>query len=130
MGLSGFPLILGKMQVPPLGGGVRFWGPVGGSLSLVDRQCMGMLPLCSDLFCFAGFHFSLCRVLEQSASGTVSGPVDMAQVNQKRGVSLNPVVHSFSTCYGVVNLNLLHPELLCDPPPPSPQGIRQVGGWV
>ena len=91
---------------------------------------MGMPPLCADLFCFTLFHFSLYMVLEHSVSGTVRDPVDIAQVNQKRGVSTNPVVHMFSTCYGVVNLNLLHPKLLCDPLPPPPQGIWQVGGWV
>ena len=58
----------------------------------------------------------------------LSDPVDVAQVNQEKGVSTNPVVHIFSTCFGVVNLHLFHPKLLCDPPPP--QGIRQVGGWV
>ena len=73
-------------------------------------------------------------ILEQSVSGTVSDPVDIAQVNQKKGVSTNPVVHIFSTCYGVVNLNLFHPKLLCDPPPPGYLaggwvGLR-VGGWV
>ena len=89
---------------------------------------MGMLPLCSDLFCFTLFHFSLYMFLEHSVSGTVSDPVDTAHVNQKKSVSSDPLVHIFSTCYGVVNLNLFHPKLLCDPPPPPPQGIWQVGG--
>ena len=89
---------------------------------------MGMLPLCSDLFCFTLFHFSLYMVLEQSVSGTVSDPVDIAHVNQKKAVRSTPVVHIFSTCYGVVNLNLFHPKLLCDPPPPP--ALRVSGRWV
>ena len=47
----------------------------------------------------------------QSVSGTVSDPVDIAQVNQKKGVSTNPVVHCFSTCYGVVDLNLFSSKI-------------------
>ena len=68
------------------------------------------------------FYFSLYMVLKTGMAGTVCDPVIIAQVSQMKPVSLNPPVHSFSTCYGVVNL-----KLLCDPPA---QGIRQVGGWV
>ena len=56
--------------------------------------------------------------------------MDIAQVNQKKGVSTNPVVHIFGACYGVVNLNLFHPKLLCDPPPPLPPSGYPAGGWV
>ena len=47
-----------------------------------------------------------------------------------KGVSSNPALRSFSTCYGVVNL-----KLLCDPPPPSGYPASgwvgpRVGGWV
>ena len=132
--LSGFSLILGEMQVP---GGVRFFGWVGWWVTELGRPpmsfmgqgtlChMGMLPLCSDLFCFTLFHFSPYMVLEQSVSGTVSDPVDIAHVNQKKSVSANPVVHIFSTCYGVVNLNLFHPNCSVIPPPP----LRVSGRWV
>ena len=95
---------------------------------------MGVLPLCADLFCFTLFDFSLYKILEQSVSGTVSDPVDIVQVNQRKGVSTNPVVHLFSTCCGAVHLNLFHPKLLCDPPPPLRVSGRWVGGseggWV
>ena len=44
--------------------------------------------------------------------------------DQKKGVRTNPAVHIVSTCYGVVNLNLFHPKLLCEPP------LRVSGRWV
>ena len=77
-------------------------------------------------------------VLEQMTSGTVSDPLVIAQVSvsQIMGAGSNPAVHTVNTCCGVVNLNLFHPKLLCDPPlPPSGYpaggwvGLR-VGGWV
>ena len=108
MGLSGFSPILGNWENAgtPWGGcplfGVGGW--VGGWVAELGRPpmsfrgpgtlChMGMLPLCSDLFCLTLFHFRLYMILEQSVSGTVSDPVDIAQANQKKGVSTNPVVH-------------------------------------
>ena len=144
MGLSGFSPILGKMQVPPPGGGgVRFVGWVGGLLSLVDRQhcswaeahcdtgCCHLVQTCFALhFCNGHhFHFSLYMVLKHGMAGTVSDPVVIAQASQMKGVSPNPALHSSGTCYGVVNL-----KLLCDPPPSGYPaggwvGLR-VGGWV
>ena len=111
---------------------LRGW--VGGLLSLVDRQlcswakahcdtgCCHFVQTCFALhFCNGHhFHLSLYMVLKH---GTVSDPVVIAQASQMKGVSSNPALHSFSTCYGVVNL-----KLLCDPPPP-PQGYP-AGGWV
>ena len=118
MGLSGFSPILGKMQVPPQGGGVRFVGWVGGLLSLVDRQhcswaeahcdtgCCHFVQTCfASRFCNGHhFHFSLYMVLKHGMAGTVSDPVVLAQASQMKGVSSNPALRSFSTCYGVVNL--------------------------
>ena len=74
-------------------------------------------------------QFRLYMVLELILSGCVGDPVVIAEVSQIKGVGSNPVVHTTGTRHGVVNLSLFHPKLLCEPPPP-PQGIRQVGGWL
>ena len=129
MGLSRFSPISGTMQV-------RFFGWGAGLLSLVDRQCRSwelltaFVFLWQDLFVHQqkNFHFSLYMVLEQRTPQTVSDPVVIAQVSQMRGAGSNLVVHSFSTCFGVVNLNFFHPKLLCDPSP-LPSGYP-AGGWV
>ena len=127
------------MHVPPQGGvSALLGGWVGGLLSLVDRQhcswaeahchtgCCQFVQTCFALhFCNGHhFHFSLYMVLKHGMAGTVSDPVVIAQASQMKGVSSNPALRSFSTCYGVVNL-----KLLCDPPSLRVSG-KWVGGWV
>ena len=116
---------IGRNAGTPPGGGVRFVGWVGGLLSLVDRQhcswaeapcdtgCCHFVQTCFAVHSCNGhhFHFSLYMVLKRGMAGTFSDPVVIAQASQMKGVSSNPALHSFSTCYGVVNL-----KLLCDAP--------------
>ena len=63
MGLSGFPLILEKVQVPPTTPQRGVSAPLGGWIAEVGRPPtsfmgwgtlwhMGVLPFCADLFCF------------------------------------------------------------------------------
>ena len=56
MDLCGVSPILGKMHIPPQGGGVWFVGWVGELLSLVDRQCCSWAKAHSDTWgcCFCG----------------------------------------------------------------------------
>ena len=63
-------------------------------------------------------------VLELNLPGSVSDPVVIAEVSHNYGLGSNPVSYTTVTCYGVVNLNLFHPKLLCDPP------LRVSGRWV
>ena len=76
-------------------------------------------------------------------SENVNDPVVKALVLHAKGMASNPAMHIFSTCYGVVNLNLHNFSVT--PPPLSaadenntpwrhaktpPQGMWGVGGWV
>ena len=61
VGLSGFPPILGKVQVPPPQGGVSAFlgGWVGGLLSLVDHQRCSW----AEARCDTSVHASSCGKL-------------------------------------------------------------------
>ena len=130
----GFLQFWKKCRYPPCGGVSTFLGGWVAELgrppmSFMGRGTlchMGMLPLCSDLFCFTLFHFSLYTVLEQIESGPVSDPVDIAQGFQIKEAYSNPAVHIFSSCYGQPAF-VSSKIALCPPPPPSGY---PAGGWV
>ena len=107
----GFPRFWEKCMYPPLGGG---WSALLAGwvlLSLVDRQhcswaeahcdtwecCHFVQPCFASCFCNGHhFHFSLYMVLKRGMAGTCD-PVVITQVSQRKPVTSNPPVHSFTS---------------------------------
>ena len=120
----GFPPSWKNAHTPPGGGCPLCW--VGGWVAEFGRIAKCICVFVAEFVCAStkNFHFSFYIVLELTLPGGVSDPVVIAAVSWIMGMGSNPVVHTTEIYSGVVNLNLFHPKLLCDPP------LRVSGRWV